>query len=360
MIGRSVGVVMVAMVAASCSEAPSSSSLHQTWGIDSIPLTLIKGSTSDPVVGYARDATRLVSGTVVVADQYSANIRFFGADGQPIRSVGRRGEGPGEFGDPYLVKQCGSADTLFVWDFTRRKIVVMDTVGEFAREYRLDPAPQSLTCSPSRWFGAIGLPTGMGPPSDDGVRGSSAIWVSDFSGKVESRLGQVPFGENRALGKLTRIAAGTETLYVGTADSAWVDSYPLAGGEKGGLRIGAAPRAPTPEEYASAIEEAISVTRSREGRRRQRTIYEAVPMPATLPPYRDLLVDEEGLLWATVSPPGSPETVLEVVGRGLSPRIRVTIHGAFHVFEVGREYVLGALTTADGVQDVVVYRLLRS
>lgn len=52
-------------------------------------------------------------GTVLVAEGGSAHVKVFGADGAHVRSIGRSGEGPGEFRVAWITTR---GDTLFVQD----------------------------------------------------------------------------------------------------------------------------------------------------------------------------------------------------------------------------------------------------
>lgn len=62
-------------------------------------------------------------GYVYVAEWYHPAIRVFSSTGELIREIGRRGKGPGEFGNPQDVV-VGKADTVFVWDKSHRRITV--------------------------------------------------------------------------------------------------------------------------------------------------------------------------------------------------------------------------------------------
>lgn len=65
-------------------------------------------------------------GTVFVADGLNREIRVFGPDGEHLRTFGRRGEGPGEFGSLNSIVWVG--DKLLALDFANGR------VGEFSFE----------------------------------------------------------------------------------------------------------------------------------------------------------------------------------------------------------------------------------
>lgn len=72
------------------------------------------------------------SGNVYVADASAASIRVFDAKGQPLRSIGRKGKGPGEFTSPAGLG-ISTDGKLYVRDQTR-----------YSR-FRTDPSTKRLT-----------------------------------------------------------------------------------------------------------------------------------------------------------------------------------------------------------------------
>lgn len=71
-------------------------------------------------LGRVIDATRMPDGRIVVADRSNHEIRVFDATGKFVRTMGRTGDGPGEFRDPLQVTALGG-DSLLVWDMSRHR-----------------------------------------------------------------------------------------------------------------------------------------------------------------------------------------------------------------------------------------------
>lgn len=63
-----------------------------------------------------KDVTADGSGNVYVLDEGSSQIRVFDSAGAPVRVIGRRGAGPGEFGEAYGMGLGWLGDTLAVLD----------------------------------------------------------------------------------------------------------------------------------------------------------------------------------------------------------------------------------------------------
>jgi hypothetical protein len=345
---------------AACAQ-PNDSLETPPWSIDPTPVldvhdTAVGGAS---ILESARFATRLPSGAVVVADQYADVLRFFDAEGRPLRNVGRKGQGPGEFGDVVWVSHCG-ADSLYAWTYTRRMMLVFDAAGEFTREFRPQGNAHEFTCSSTGQFVALGLPDRFVQPNAEGETATASIWLADTQGDSIASLGSHPFGENRALGRFTRIAFGSDVIYIGTADSAWVDTHYMDGRPKKSLPLGVEPRAPTQVEYARAIEKLIAVTPNRAVRDAFRARYAALPIPARLPPYVDLRVDPTGLLWAVIPGASDGETRLRAIDADGIVQGDVTVPIQLTVFEIGRDYILGGYRDSSELEHVVLFRLNRS
>lgn len=93
------------------------------------------GADSDGVLLYdVQGAVTLSSGTVVVANGGSYQLRYYGSDGRFVRAVGRKGDGPGEFRFPhYLARLLG--DSILVYDRGHQRVSVFDSAGRFAKSW---------------------------------------------------------------------------------------------------------------------------------------------------------------------------------------------------------------------------------
>lgn len=87
---------------------------------------------------WVRGANRLSDGTVAVLNNGTGEIRIFGADGRHLRSMGGKGEGPGEFRiGRYIWVLPG--DTLWVGDYRPWRYHVYASSGEFVRTVAMKP-----------------------------------------------------------------------------------------------------------------------------------------------------------------------------------------------------------------------------
>ncbi len=97
-----------------------------------------------------RGMARLSDGSVAVIDRRDQRVRIFSETGEFLRSMGGRGDGPGEFRNPWFLWVL-PGDTLWVGDYRPQRFNVFSGDGEFIRLVTLDP----LYPNPSRGGGVL-------------------------------------------------------------------------------------------------------------------------------------------------------------------------------------------------------------
>lgn len=82
---------------------------------------------------FARPAFITVgpNGTVFVSDFGDKRFRILDASGASLQAVGRRGEGPGEFQDAWVIATPSSGTRVFVWDRVGGFLNVFTAHGQF-------------------------------------------------------------------------------------------------------------------------------------------------------------------------------------------------------------------------------------
>lgn len=332
------------------------------WIVDSIPIVDIADTALDatPVLLYPSGATRLPNGQIVVADAYAAAIRYFGADGHPIRTVGRPGNGPAEFTPVWWLGQCQS-DSVFVWEPKKQRMRVLDDQGNIVREFHWPVVPAFQSCSRNGVFLLQAPPADMGMPSDKTPHYRSPLWTANSAGEMIHKIGDVPYVENRPLGKVTQLAISDSRLFVATADSGYVDSYSLSGKFVEAIRVGGEGRVPSDSNFDRALDSWVVQFPNRGTRTNMKKLLRsALSMPDRLPPYSDVLTDPDGILWVVLSAAGDPSTHLRAIDQAGQVRADLTLRTDVTVFEVGRDYILGRYEDLEsGAHHVVLYRLRR-
>jgi len=320
--------------------------IHDTIGSD------------EALFAFARSVTRLRNGTIVVADQYARGLKFFNDSGESTKVVGRRGRGPGEFEDVTWVSTCGR-DSIYAFDYTRRMVLVFDTAGSFAREFRPEGNPHEMRCSASGILAVLGLPYGLGSSQQPPEHLVSPVLVLNMQGQSLVRIGDVPFAENGPLGKRTHIAVSDDGIYVGTADSAAVVLYSLDGSSQTALRANIVNVTPTAANLKAAIDETVSYASNAAVRELQRPQFESMAVPEFVPLYRQVLVDTRRIVWLVVSPLGEPFTKVQGLIPDDSSVVTLRLPPDATIQEIGEDYLLAIHQDSIGFQHVLLFDLRR-
>ncbi len=165
---RSVIAFATASLVACAGEADTPPAAH----VDDLPrLSYVEavriGSFDDPEAGFSRIGSVEVGadGSVYVAEVQATEIRVFSPSGDRIRTVGRGGEGPGEFSRPGVIGLLG--DTLWVRDSNRGRIFWFGPDGTLLHETPRVTIPVDTDVP------GMTLQVTVGHPREDGLIGST-------------------------------------------------------------------------------------------------------------------------------------------------------------------------------------------
>ncbi len=111
------------------------------WHLDTVPQVTIRAA-GDLEFGRLRRAVWMEDGTIAALDDRPEAIHLFDSTGLWLRSLGRRGDGPGEFRSASTLSALG--DSLYLYSRTQGRLSVYHTVDGFARsvafgDWRLAP-----------------------------------------------------------------------------------------------------------------------------------------------------------------------------------------------------------------------------
>jgi hypothetical protein len=117
--------------------------------IEGLPVLTVRerlriGSLEDPDVGFSQirsvDVDR--EGRIYVQESLDVNIRVYDRDGTHLRTIGGRGEGPGEF---RMIGGFGvTGDKVWTSDVMLERLTVFDTAGEVLSTGRIEGVPVAL------------------------------------------------------------------------------------------------------------------------------------------------------------------------------------------------------------------------
>ena len=333
---------------------------------------------------------------IAVLHASAGQVLLFDTAGALLRSIGRRGEGPGGFARLRGIYGC-EGDTIVADDVAR--VSILDPGGNFVRTHPLvtsagEDLPRVLGSSADcLTVLATGTLTAMPAPGEVGRRTSTVFWtridraerdtIGQFAG--QELIGAVIEGNPTATylpwGADGVTAVANDRYYYGSSDVAEVRVYGRSGALTRIIRwpIEAQPISARARSIYSAKREWL-LEQFPQGAALMPHLHEVQLLPHTMPFFRAFLVDDESHLWVRkypefiagrpdlfdrdvplryTPPPGDvPETywVFDAGGRWLG---QVDTPSELVVRSVERDRITGVWRDELDVEHVRVYRLIR-
>jgi hypothetical protein len=341
------------------------------WIIAESPQLDLASSGTGPSHEFERvtDALRLDDGRIVVADDGSREVRLFSPAGEFISSVGRGGEGPGEFQRIQTISRW-RGDSIVVFDQRLDRATVLSEGGGVRTILlaNLPHRPEYLRALGDSGLVGLFSPPAFQPAEPGAYRVPYLVLRLDAEGVVLDTLGQIGGREGYwaagisgplLIGRNGHLAARGGDAVFGDADSLEYERY-----REG---IGSTQKVRVPTFDLSLSEQEVEDLRQRFLRPQDppdvRRAVEAMPLRNSRPAYSRLLIDTEGCVWAaSYRIPGEPDgprswEVFDSEGTWLG---QVTVPDRFSPLDIGRESVLGVWRDALDVQHVQIRSLRRT
>lgn len=316
----------------------------------------------DQLIEILAGATRLANGQIVVGNRGDYALYLYDSAGRFLRRTARKGSGPGEVQALGLFHRCGPY--VHAHELTANKTVVFGTGGEYLRTFRLPELPYRSTCNANGTYGIMSWETTKSVPQG-AHRNTVHYWLTRGDTARGVSLGMHPGSERYSnnlmvLGREPRLALSRDRAFIALADSLHVLVFDMNGTPLPALHAPWKPQRVTDADVDAYIERMVALY-GEEMRKLVTTEVKAMPRPSTLPATLDLLADSEGLVWVQSFPSASSPTVIWTVFAPTGAVVaRVPLPTGLTVFEVGRDYLLGAITDPDtGLSEIVVHALQR-
>lgn len=396
-------ILLAACTCAACAGGPAGddpfagSSLPE-WRFIEPPAAVIGGA--DERQEYALGAVAgaiLHAGFIAVADRSAREVRLYDGAGRFVRSMGRRGSGPGEFRSLTSVWRL-AGDTLLVWDAELQRATRLTTGGHLTATLTPDLEGAQSVLPPLVGVLQSGAllfsdprPTLTLRSERPGVRADSVTYLLiDPSGGARRAIWReagpeifLSVGDGLwrtdpvIFGRTTLAAAGGEHVFVAYTDSLHVRRLDLYGDAAEFVRPAAARRVdvrwvdaerqtrlreveqlpatlqslgvtisdgPTPDEMVRLLERAA----------RQ------VPARRTLPDIAALKVAADGHLWVGEHPsPDARAVRWLVLDARLVPVGRVTIPAGLELLDASGDAILVRRIDPLGRESLLLHRLAR-
>ncbi|MCI0434531.1 MAG: 6-bladed beta-propeller [Gemmatimonadetes bacterium] len=321
-------------------------------------------------------AVRLSNGHIVIANARSSELRVYDEAGVFVRTIGRNGEGPGEFRN--LGGLWRSAhDSIITFDLALRRITVFVPGGEPTRIFTLASPDPAMVTSAVGVLDNGAVPalasTPMTPSAGVGVhRVAGAVQVYDPVGEPAATLTTLPTEEWAIVEGATGVVlmprafgrsglAVTDGRFVYVADN---DRYDIAVYRPDGTLVRKQRRAAADVLVTSDVIKRYGEARlrnagaSEQARLAQQQMIDAMPFPERLPAFSRMIAAADGRLWVQATAiPGDATlsfSVFDANGEWLGD---VPVPAGFRVMEIGADYVLGRWLDDLGVEHVRLYPL---
>jgi hypothetical protein len=112
--------------------------------LDTVPLVTLGAEGSPPLTGVV--GATVVDGRIVVANAGTHELLFFDRSGALQRTVGGRGDGPGEFQNLRWIQELGGR--VFAYDLDLFRLSEFDAEGEFLGSVNVIPAETFASAQP--------------------------------------------------------------------------------------------------------------------------------------------------------------------------------------------------------------------
>jgi DNA-binding beta-propeller fold protein YncE len=171
------------------------------------------------------------AGNVYILDSGNRRIQVFGPEGRYIRTIGRKGQGPGEFSDPRSL-DIDRQGRLVVLDDAQKRLQIFTPAGEVLRSVRTPSFGFGVDTMRLLGSGAMVIRTivGFGMPGQSrGGRPSKLLKRLGPDLEIQVEFGDpVDFGDEVTNGPLNSCyfaVAGNDDIYVCLADQNRLEKY---------------------------------------------------------------------------------------------------------------------------------------
>jgi len=355
-----------------CVFATAAAAQPASWSISGQPAVRIGEVDGEAPYLFSRvgNAVLTADGLVAVANGGSNEIRLFDRRGSWMRSVGRAGQGPGEF--RYLARVLKLPDgSLLGVDAFQSRVSVFTTAGAHVRTETMPvrAAPEAILGD-----GSYVMIAESGTPGQTGileyvghilriqpgatqvdtlaaVAGGQGYWMQAPNGSMSQA--ELPF--KRVLSR----AFFRNAIYTGNGQEYAIAIHDASSGS------GVAVRRQEPARRVSAADieryRQVALASVAENRRQNlERVLGQVPFPEVMPHFSSLLIDSEDCLWVQRYQPNFDDAVSwDVFDARGNPLMQLRGPAGLRATEIGADYILGVQTDEQGVEYVVLHNLTR-
>jgi hypothetical protein len=322
------------------------------------------------------DAIRLSDGRIAVVNQGTDEVRFYDGQGRYLASVGREGDGPGEFRNVRRVWEL-PGDSLLVWDRRQQRFSLFTLSGEFVRSFHVSPflmnPPDILSALDdgtilTAYRQVVSRTTDFERDSVYHLRFARTGELIDTIGVYATgRVGRLGRPEEAFAGSplfepFTQSAASRSGVFVGRGLEREIEVRRADGRLVRLIRWTGGSRDVTDADVNAVRQAALSrLTGDPRMDRLRRLSVEEVPVNDRFPALGDLRLDTEGEIWVEEYPrPGveGPDRWIVFDSAG-NFRCTADTPDGLLIYQIGDDYILGEEQDEARVEYVRMYALAR-
>ena len=322
-------------------------------------------------------ALRLPSGEIAVANGGTQEIRYYGAAGEYVRTVGGAGGGPGEFQFLSWIRGL-PGDSLLAYDMRQRRLSTFDSTGALVASKTLTFDGQTGSLRPVERFpdGTLLVQTGSTFSASEvksGARRDSVIYLHSSAdgtrlNAVTGLRGSEGFiktdGQSISVAKLpfgrsSSYSLAGERIFAADNDTYEIRVYSPEGKLERLIRRSAEARPVTQADIDKVKRKRIDEIDSPGFRKEMEGMMAEMPIPATMPAFAEFRTDDAGDLWVQEYPGADVDapstwTVFDPEGRMLGG---LSMPERFRPMQIGSDFVLGVWKDDLDVEHVRMYAL---
>lgn len=382
-------VGLLAFVASTCSSESSTKAVSSTvrdsagvrivesrrpeWGegqdrLIGAVLTRFEGGDVAGVIG----AVRLPDGTTVAAEESGPRLLFFDPAGRVKASIGRRGDGPGEFRLPQLLGHRG--DTVWVYDYVHSRVTRFDADGVLLGIVNLTPPlPTGVAVGdlPDGSLVLMGQWQSNRARNAQGLMRDSVAVIRYANGQRQDTIAVVPGREFMQHADATgRMVMSAAPLGRRASATTWNDAIVVGSQDHHSLRVLGTDgrgeriirwRGPDLALSRQDVEEWIHdrvASAPAEQRAELRAMLENSAVPKSRPAYGRMLVSADGELWVSgYEPPDAASASWDVFTRDGTWLGTVRNPERLRLLDVGHDWLLAIQVDSLGVEQLQLRQL---
>ncbi len=167
-----------------------------------------EGGGTESVLNRPQDVKIDSQGNIFVMDWGDVDIKVFSPAGLQLRTIGKKGQGPGEFDVPASFV-ISTADKIILLSGRQYQISVLDNQGTYLSGFKVDGFCQALGVDKNQriYYSQLLTPEPIITEQYQRIENRMALFQADYEGKNRIKLGE--YLDNLQLRKMTKSNEGS-------------------------------------------------------------------------------------------------------------------------------------------------------